>query len=267
MASNLRLEGKVAIVTGGASGIGEATVRLFASHGASVVIADVQDSLGLSVASSISPPGRCTYVHCDVRDELQVAAAVNHAVQTHSRLDIMFSNAGDIGQMTSILDLDMSDLDNILAINVRGMAAAIKHAGRAMVAEGIKGSIICTASVAAVQGGLGPVAYTAAKTAILGLMKAAAGDLGAKGVRVNCVSPYGVATPLACEGSRKTAGELEELTCEAAPLKGPVLRAADIAVAVLFLASDDSAFISGHNIVVDGAVTTFNDSFRKFILN
>ncbi|KAH0461943.1 hypothetical protein IEQ34_009518 [Dendrobium chrysotoxum] len=263
MASTLRLNGKVAIITGGASGIGEATARLFASHGAIVVIADIQDSLGMSVANSISPPGQCTYLHCDVRDELQVAAAVDQTIQTHSRLDIMFSNAGILGPLTSILDLNMSDLDNLLAIHVRGMAAAIKHAGRAMVAAGIRGSIICTASVAAAVGGFAPVAYTIAKHGVLGLVKAAAGELGEKGVRVNCVSPFGVATPLSCGFGMMTAELVEKLTCEAAVLKGAVLRAADIAAAALFLASDDSAFVSGQNIVVDGAVSVSNALFSK----
>ncbi|XP_020588663.1 short-chain dehydrogenase reductase 3b-like [Phalaenopsis equestris] len=250
-----RLAGKVAIITGGASGIGEATARLFASHGSTVVIADIQDALGLSVANSISPPGRCTYVHCDVREEHQLAAAVRHTIQHHKHLDIMFSNAGTLGPFTGILDVDMSDLDNLLAVHLRGMAAAIKHAGRAMVDGGVKGSIICTGSVAAEKGGFAPVAYTAAKHGVLGLVRAAAGELGGKGVRVNCVSPFGVATPMSCGPHVIKAEVLERLVSEAAVLKGGVLKAADIAAAALFLASDDSAFVSGQNIAVDGAVT------------
>ncbi|KAK8936360.1 Short-chain dehydrogenase reductase 3b [Platanthera zijinensis] len=265
MAANLRLDGKVAIITGGASGIGEATVRLFSSHGAAVIIADIQDSLGLSVATSISPPGRCNYVHCDVRDELQVAAAVKYTVQTYGRLDIMFSNAGVMGSLTGILDLDMNVLDDLMAVNVRGTAAAIKQAGRAMTAAGIRGSIICTGSVAAVRGGFAPAAYSAAKHAILGLAKAAAGELGEKGVRVNCVSPFAVATPLSCGDGTITAEEIEGFASSAAALKGPVLRSGDIAAAVLFLASDESAFVSGHNLLVDGGVTEVNGSFAKVI--
>ncbi|KAI0503982.1 hypothetical protein KFK09_014929 [Dendrobium nobile] len=236
MASTLRLKGKVAIITGGASGIGEATTRLFASQGAIVIITDIQDSLGISVANSISPTGQCTYLHCDVHDELQVAAAVDQTIQTHSRLDIMFSNAGILEPLTSILDLNMSDLDNLLSIHMRGMATAIKHAGRAMVAEGIRGSIICTARVAAAMAGFTPVAYTIAKHGVLGLVKAVAGELGEKGVRVNCVSPFGVATSLSCGIEMMTSELVEKLTCEAAVLKEAVLRAADIAAAALFLA-------------------------------
>ncbi|PKU62466.1 Short-chain dehydrogenase reductase 3b [Dendrobium catenatum] len=129
--------------------------------------------------------------------------------------------------------------------------------------RGIRGSIICTASVAAAVGGFAPVAYTIAKHGVLGLVKAAAGELGEKGVRVNCVSPFGVATPLSCGIGMMTAELVEKLTCEAAVLKGAVLRAADIAAAALFLASDDSAFISGQNIVVDGAVSVSNALFSK----
>ncbi|PKA51533.1 Short-chain dehydrogenase reductase 3b [Apostasia shenzhenica] len=265
MAGKLRLEGKVAVITGGASGIGEATARLFAAHGAAVVIADIQDSLGCSVAASISPPGRCTFVRCDVRDELQIAAAVDHAVKTHGRLDVMFSNAGIVGSVAGFLDLDMANLDAVLAVNVRGTAAAIKHAGRAMAATGTPGSIICTASVAALQAGFAPAAYTAAKHAIVGLVKSAAKELGKNGVRVNCVSPYGVATPLACEGMRLPPEKVEELSCACSSLKGPVLKAEDVAAAALFLASGESAFVSGHNLVVDGAVTMVNGTAARII--
>ncbi|KAK8967681.1 Short-chain dehydrogenase reductase 3b [Platanthera guangdongensis] len=269
MAGNLRLQGKVAVITGGSSGIGEASARLFAAHGASVVIADIQDSAGRSVAASISPPGRCTYIHCDVRDDQQVAAAVSCAVDTYGRIDVMFSNAGIVGTMASVLELELDDLDAVLAINLRGTAAAIKHAGRAMVAAGTGGSIICTASVAAVQAGYGPAAYCVTKHAVHGLMKAAAGELGEKGVRVNCVSPYGVATPLMCGAVGLSSHEVEALMSELAVLKGPILRTEDIAAAALFLASDESAFVSGHNLVVDGATTVvgthLSTALRNFV--
>ncbi|KAI0488824.1 hypothetical protein KFK09_028663 [Dendrobium nobile] len=266
MASNKpKLEGKVAIITGGASGIGETTTRLFAAHGASVIIADINDSLGHLIAASISPHGRCSFIHCDVRNELHNAAAVAYAITTYGRLDIMFSNAGIAGPMTGVLDLDPADLDQTLAVHVRGTALAIKHAGRAMVAAGTRGSIICHASVSAILGGFAPVAYMTAKHAILGLVKEAAAELGGKGVRVNCVSPYLVATPLVCGATGADVAKVEKLLCTGAILKGAVLRADDVATAVLFLASDDSAFISGHNLVIDGGATVVNTTLAKFI--
>ncbi|KAK8954835.1 Short-chain dehydrogenase reductase 3b [Platanthera zijinensis] len=267
MAAKLRLEDKVAVVTGGASGIGEAAARLFAAHGASVVIADIQDTLGRSVSASISPPGHCTYIHCDVRDEAQVAAAVALAVDTYGRIDVMFSNAGIVGSMAGVLDLELTDLDAALAVNLRGTAAAIKHAGRAMAAAGTRGSIICTASVAAVQAGHSSAAYTITKHAVHGLMKVAAGELGEKGVRVNCVSPFGLATPLVCGALGMSTEDVERVSSEAAVLKGAVLRTEDVAAAALFLASDESAFISGHNLVVDGATTVVGTSLHAAMQN
>ncbi|KAG0485952.1 hypothetical protein HPP92_009832 [Vanilla planifolia] len=262
-ANPMKLEGKVAIITGGARGIGEAAARLFSAQGAIVVIADVQDALGRSVAASLPRPA--TFVHCDVRDEAQVATAVAHAVEAHGRLDVLFSNAGVIGPLLSgFLDMDLTALDDVLAVNVRGAAAAIKHAGREMARAGRGGSIVCTASVAAIQGGMAPAGYTAAKHGLLGLAKAAAAELGEAGVRVNCVSPFGVATRLSCAEGLLGPEELEKFTSEAAYLKGAVLNVRDVAEAALFLASDDSAFITGHNLVVDGGVTQINPATSKF---
>ncbi|KAG0475844.1 hypothetical protein HPP92_012685 [Vanilla planifolia] len=257
-----RLEGKVAVITGGASGIGEAAARLFASHGATVVIADIQDDLGRSVAASISPSGNCTFIHCDVRDEAQVAAVVAHAVEAHGRIDVMFSNAGVVGTMASVLELDLAELDNVMAVHLRGAAASIKHAGRAMAAGG---SIICTASVASVQAGFSPAAYVAAKHAILGLVKAAAAELGPKGVRVNCVSPFGLATPLMCSAMGMSPQKVDDVTSAASVLKGKVLKTEDVAAAALFLASDESAFVSGHNLIVDGATTVVGASLSAVL--
>ncbi|KAM0951230.1 putative oxidoreductase [Dioscorea sansibarensis] len=250
----LRLEGKVAIITGAASGIGEATARLFAAHGAIVVIADVQDQLGEAVAASIGQQ-KSSYKHCDVTDEKQVEEAVDYTVGKYGRLDIMHGNAGVLGPIEGVMDMDLTQLDRTLAVHVRGTAAAIKHAARAMRASGTRGSIICTASVAARQGSLGPVAYTVAKHAVIGLMRSAVSELGVHGIRINCISPYGVATPLACSYSGKTPEEVEDAFYETAVLKGVVLRGEHVAQAALFLASDASEYISGHDLVIDGGVT------------
>ncbi|KAJ4819229.1 NAD(P)-binding Rossmann-fold superfamily protein [Rhynchospora pubera] len=252
-----RLKGKVAIITGAASGIGEATARLFASHGATVVIADIQDELGSAVAASIGAE-KCSYVHCDVTEEAQVESTVRYAVAKHGHLDIMYSNAGILLLSPSILELDMGDFDKVMSVNVRGTAAALKHAGRAMVAAGIRGSIICTGSIGSCQSGNGPAGYITSKHAILGLVRAAAADLGPHGIRVNCVSPSGVATPSSCRATRMTPEEVEQLNGSISSLKGAVLKANHVAAAVLFLASDESGFISGHNLMIDGGSTVVN---------
>ncbi|KAJ4949998.1 hypothetical protein NE237_026830 [Protea cynaroides] len=248
-----KLQSKVAIVTGGASGIGEATAHLFADHGTRmIVIADIQDEKGQQVAASIDIH-RCTYVHCDVTDEDQVKSMVVQTIQNHGRLDIMFSNAGIVNDKDdTILELDLSGLDRLLAVNVRGMAACVKHAGRAMVDSGVKGSIICTASVAASVGTKRYTDYTMSKHAILGLIRSASLQLGMYGIRVNCVSPAGVATPMACKAYGMDVERLEKVSSSHISLEGMVLKVNHVAEAVLFLASDASAFVTGHDLTVDG---------------
>ncbi|KAI3833504.1 hypothetical protein MKW98_024503 [Papaver atlanticum] len=155
----MRLKDKVAIITGAASGIGEAMARLFIENGALVVIADIQDELADQVVSSIGPD-KASYIHCDVTDEKQVEETVAYALDKYGTLDIVYSNAGILGSMRPILDVDMKEFENMIAINVCGGVAMIKHAGRAMVARNIRGSIICTASATSIRGGIGPSDYT-----------------------------------------------------------------------------------------------------------
>ncbi|RZC17002.1 (-)-isopiperitenol/(-)-carveol dehydrogenase, mitochondrial-like [Glycine soja] len=249
-----KLAGKVAIITGGASGIGEETARLFAHHGARmVVIADIQDDLGIQVAASIGSH-RCSYVRCDVTDEDQVKNLVDSTVNAHGQLDIMFSNAGILSPSDqTILDLDFSAYDRLLAVNARGMAACVKHAARSMVERRVRGSIVCTASVSASHGGLRRTDYVMSKHAVKGLMHAASAQLGAHGVRVNCVSPSGLTTPLtrAAHAAMETK-ELQKQYAQSSRLKGVFLTPKHVADAVLFLACGDSEFVTGHDLVVDG---------------
>ncbi|GAB4861411.1 Short-chain dehydrogenase reductase 3b [Ancistrocladus abbreviatus] len=263
MSESRRLEGKVALITGAASGIGEETLRLFAKNGAFIVAADVQDESGQQVVESIGSDTVC-YHHCDVRDEKQVEETVNFTLQKFGgKLDILFSNAGILGPWKSIMDLDLEAFDNVMAVNVRGVTATIKHAARAMVAKNTRGSIICTTSVVASLGGAGPNAYTISKHALLGLVRSACDELGKHGIKVNSVSPFGVATPLACGAFGLEPSVVETATSNNAKLKGICLKARHIADAALFLASDESAFVSGHNLVVDGGFSVTGPSFSE----
>ncbi|CAL9031204.1 unnamed protein product [Prunus brigantina] len=257
-----KLQGKVAIVTGGASGIGEATARKFALHGArAVVIADVQDEKGQNVAASIGGPDRSTYIHCDVTDEEQVKGLVESTVRIYGRLDIMFSNAG-IGSASqqTVLDFDLASYDKLMAVNVRGMAACVKHAAREMVERRVRGSIVCTASISASMGGSIFTDYTMSKHAVLGLVRSASVQLGAYGVRVNSVSPGPVATPLLCTLFKVEGAELEKMLESQMVLKAPVagkmMSVESVADCVVFLASDEAEFVTGHNLVVDGGFKT-----------
>ncbi|XP_020529420.1 momilactone A synthase isoform X1 [Amborella trichopoda] len=258
----MRLEGKIALITGGASGIGAATARLFSQHGARVIIADIQDDLGQSTASSIP---NATYTHCDVTNEEDICQAIDLATTLgDGKLDIMFNNAGIVDPpKPSILEYSLSDFDRVLGVNLVGAFLGTKHAARVMI-PAQSGCILYTASVSSVIGGAATHAYACTKHALAGLTKNAAVELGEFGIRVNCISPYCLATPLA----KKFVGleqdkELEEVMGAHANLKGVVLKSEDVARAALYLASEDGRYVSGHNLVVDGGFTIVNTSFQR----
>ncbi|XP_019164231.1 PREDICTED: zerumbone synthase-like isoform X2 [Ipomoea nil] len=244
-----RLEGKVAIITGGVGGIGSAIAKVFCQHGAKVLIADTRDDESQSF-----------FVHCDVTSESDVQSAVNKAVSTHGRLDIMVNNAGILGaKVSDILDCDATDFVNVFLVNTLGAFLGTKHAARVMKPVQ-RGSIINTASVAGFMGGF-PHAYTCSKHAIVGLTKNTALDLGRYGIRVNCVSPYAVPTQMA----RSYFGLSEDDKFDVySSLKGVDLMAEDIAEAVLYLASDESKYVSGHNLVVDAGFSISNLALNLF---
>ncbi|TVU14660.1 hypothetical protein EJB05_38143, partial [Eragrostis curvula] len=260
-----KLEGKVAVITGGASGIGECTARLFVKHGARVVVADIQDDLGARLCAELGPDA-ASYVHCDVTVEADVAAAVDHAVARFGGLDVMFNNAGIGGAAChSIRESTKEDFERVLAVNLVGPFLGTKHAARAMLARGGGGgSIIGTSSLASAVAGAASHAYTCAKRGLVALTENAAAELGRHGIRVNCVSPAAAATPLAT-GYVGLDGEAFEQVMEAiGNLKGVRLKVQDIANAVLFLASDDARYISGHNLLIDGGVSIVNPAFGIF---
>lgn len=246
------LEGKVAVVTGGASGIGEATVRLFAAEGAKVVIADMQVERGEALADALGDAA--VFVPCEVRQEDQVKAAVDTAVSRWGRLDCMFNNAGFGGALGLYEDIPAEEFDMTFDVLVKGVFLGMKHAVPVMRAQG-GGSIINTGSIAGVASGRGPLVYSAAKAAVIHMTKTAAMPYGEDSIRVNCICPGYIPTPL----STNTVGKPEELMAERSAHyaeRQPIPRAGrpdDIAQMALFLASDRSSFVNGQAIVVDGA--------------
>ncbi|KAF5772880.1 putative secoisolariciresinol dehydrogenase [Helianthus annuus] len=262
-----RLEGKVAIVTGGASGFGESTVRLFAKHGAKVLIADVQDERGHSLCKELASESNndVVYVHCDVTQESDVKNVVDTAISEFGKLDIMFNNAGIPGNIEfTILNADTENFKRVFDVNVFGSFLGAKHAARVMI-PAKRGVILFTSSSASVVSGEAPHAYTVSKHAVVGLMKNLCVELGQHGIRVNCISPGSVSTPFLTNamGLEKTA--VDDILCQSAVLKGVVPEAEDVAEAAVFLGSDASRFVTGVNLVVDGGYSTTNPTYTKVI--
>ena len=250
-----RLEGKVAVITGGASGLGEASARLFFQEGARVVVADIDDERGKKLAASFGQSG--AFIHTNVVQEEQVKAAVTAAVDRFGRLDVMFNNAGMAGAGGQIQDITVEGWDMTFAVHVRGVLLGMKHAAPVMRAQG-SGSIINTASMAGLRAGWGPHAYSAAKAAIVHLTRTVAMELGESNIRVNCLCPTWISTPLFGKAVGFSAEKTEEVL---GPLKTafgnlhPIPRAclpSDVAYAALFLASDESGFINGQALAIDG---------------
>jgi len=243
-----RFSDKCVVVTGGASGIGEATVRRIVEEGGRVVIADLQEEPGRALAGEL---GDAALFHLtDVTREEDIAAAVAAAREHFGSLDGMVNNAGVVGAIGSIMETSAEAFDRTMAILSRGVFLGIKHAARAM-REQKSGVIVSLASTAGVMGGLGPHVYTMAKHGVVGITKSAAAELAPLGIRVNAVAPGGTVTPM----TRALGEDTEQFIADSSPLGIPCLPE-DIAAGIVFLLSDDARQMSGHTLVIDAGVTT-----------
>ena len=250
-----RLDGKIAVITGGASGMGEATSKLFCSEGAKVVVADLQEEKGRKVVEAITQSGgQATYVQADVSSGEDVQGMVREAVDRWGGLDIIFNNAGIGFSEGRVGESAEDDWDRVIAVDLKGVYLGMRHAIPHLLARG-GGSIISTASIAGLLGFPNLGAYSAAKGGVIQLTKVVAVEYAAQGIRANCICPGGIATPLVLDNPRMATGVTPEQMLEGLKMAQPIPRAGmplDIANAALWLASDESSFVTGQAIVVDG---------------
>jgi NAD(P)-dependent dehydrogenase (short-subunit alcohol dehydrogenase family) len=256
-----RVEGKVVVVTGGASGIGAGAARRFVEEGARVVVADLQVDAGKQLVDDLGDGAR--FVEADVAQEDDVAAAVDLAVSQFGRLDCMFNNAGILGAVGPISRTSVEAWDRSVAVLLRSVFLGMKHAARVMVPQR-SGVILSTASTAGILGGLGPHAYTACKHAVVGLTKSVASELAEHGVRVNAIAPGNTVTGMTAVAYTGDATNLQGAAerIKAASRLGVAGEPVDIANAALYLASDEARYITGHCLVVDAGQTTTGGASR-----
>lgn len=251
----MRLENKVAVITGGAMGIGAATVRRFIAEGCKVVIGDIQRGPGEAFAAQFGD--QAAFALCDVTQEDQVAALVDLAVTRFGTLDIMFNNAGIVGAVGPIDTTPAEEWNKSLAVLINGVFFGMKHAARVM-KPAQSGSIISMASTAGLMGGLGPHAYAAGKHAVVGMTKNVAAEVCHFGIRVNAIAAASMATPMVANVLTGDGGNIEEakrILADASPLRGRPGLAEDVANAALWLASDESGYTTGHTLTTDAGAT------------
>ncbi|MFW9808434.1 MAG: SDR family NAD(P)-dependent oxidoreductase [Candidatus Thorarchaeota archaeon] len=253
-----KLKDRVALITGSASGIGKAIAQLFVKEGAQVVISDIQDELGQELAEELGE--RASFIHADVCSEDDVKGMVDHAVKTYGRLDCIVNNAGMGGVKGEIETVPVEEFDRTIAILLRGVFLGMKHAAPVMKKQG-GGNIINISSVAGLRGISQNHPYSAAKAAVIQLTRTVAMELAYYKIRVNSICPgsivssiFGASTGMSSEESVKTYENLKKLFEKGQPIRRAGLPE-DVANAALWLASDDSSFVTGHALVVDGGVS------------
>jgi NAD(P)-dependent dehydrogenase (short-subunit alcohol dehydrogenase family) len=259
----MRLQDKVAVITGGASGMGLATAQRFLSEGARVVIADYNAETGEAATKAAVEQGygdAISFVRTDVASEGDVVAMFEHAVERFGRLDVVFNNAGVGGAIGPLTETSVEDWDYTFDVLAKGVFLGIKHAARILRIQGTGGSIINTSSVAGLSGDSGPLVYSAAKAAVLSITMSAAVELAPDRIRVNAICPGFIVTPM-------VAGRDVDKTREKFAKQQPWPDSGQgdhIAGAALFFASDDSTFVTGEKLLVDGGLTAAGPKLSKF---
>jgi NAD(P)-dependent dehydrogenase (short-subunit alcohol dehydrogenase family) len=257
-----RLEGRTAVITGAASGIGRAASLLFAREGARIVCCDKSEAVTDTATMVAKAGGKAVAMTGDAGDEAFVMAYIDRAQAEYGRLDVVWANAGISGGWMPLAEQTPDYWTEILRVNLIGPFLAVKHASKAMIEAG-SGSIICTASVAGIRSGAGGPAYSASKAGVISLVKTSANELYGTGVRVNAVAPglieTGMTKPIfdgaRARGNEAKIGQLNPLTRYGAP--------DEIAHAGLFLASDDASYVNGQTIAVDGGLSTSHPVVRR----
>lgn len=259
----MRLQDKVAVITGGASGMGLASAERFLAEGARVVIADYNAETGEAAVKAAAARGfgdAVSFVRTDVAEEEEVVAMLEHAVDRFGRLDVVFNNAGVGGAIGPLTETSVEDWDYTFDVLAKGVFLGIKHSARILRAQGTGGSIINTSSVAGLSGDAGPLVYSAAKSAVLSMTMSAAVELAPDRIRVNAICPGFIVTPLV-EGRDPEKTRAQFAKQQPWPDTG---MGEHIAGAALFFASEDSTFVTGERLLVDGGLTAAGPELSKF---
>ena len=251
----MRLEGKTALITGAASGLGASAVARFVAEGCRVCLCDIQEEEGKALAAELGD--QVFFQRCNVTSEEEVAAAIDTAVERFGHLDIVFHSAGIVGAVGPISTTPADEWRFSMDVLLNGTFYLMKHAARVMQPRK-RGSIISMASTAGLMGGLGPHAYAAAKHAVVGLTRNVATEMAGHGIRVNAIAAASMATPMVAAvltGDPDDLAAAREKLAEVSPLRGQAGLPEDVANAALWLASDESAYTTGHTLTTDAGIT------------